>query len=112
MAHPNLDPNRTSLLTEAMDIARGRHFNTVPTTYPPSAWYHYTDVTCEYRCQGPNILLGADNTPGSARRPASGTLSGYRTRVGTVHQGQAASHRHDAIRAAHESRIQPPDAAT
>ena len=36
-AHQNLDPNRTSLLTEAMDIVRGGHFNTVPTTYPPSA---------------------------------------------------------------------------
>ena len=74
MAHPNLDPNRTSLLTEAMDIARGGHFNTVPTTYPPSAWYHYTDVTCEYRCQateyfywGLTTLLGAQGDLHPAR---------------------------------------------
>ena len=40
-----------SLLMNAMDVARGGHFETIPNTYPDSAWYHYTDKTCDYACQ-------------------------------------------------------------
>ena len=36
--------------TDAMDIARGGHFETVPASYPEEAWYHYDDVTCDYGC--------------------------------------------------------------
>ncbi len=40
-----------SELAAAMDIARGGSFGTVPTAYPPGAWFTYDDTTCDYRCQ-------------------------------------------------------------
>jgi len=56
----------TTTLTEAMDLARGGHFEDVPQQYPPSAWYHYDDRTCDYECMaveyfywGLTTLLGA-----------------------------------------------------
>ncbi len=58
-------------LTDAMDIARGGHFNSVPNNYPSSAWYHYDDRTCRYPCQATEYfywlltsLLGAQDYPG------------------------------------------------
>merc|ERR1711934_27152 len=42
--------NSNSLLTAAMDVARGGKFTTIPTSYPASAWYTYNDATCTYRC--------------------------------------------------------------
>ncbi len=60
-----------TLLTDAMDVARGGHFKSVPRRYPKDAWYTYYDDTCEYRCQaaeylywGITSLLGAQNLPG------------------------------------------------
>ena len=41
----------TSLLTEAMDIARGGKFLQIPNSYPSDAWYTYYDETCDYSCQ-------------------------------------------------------------
>jgi hypothetical protein len=68
--HPGLDPRRTSALTKAMDIARGWHFDTIPSTYPASAWYHYNDQSCTYDCMaaeyfywGLTTLLGAQENP-------------------------------------------------
>jgi hypothetical protein len=40
-----------SLVAEAMDLARGGYFASVPNNYPSEAWYRYDDVTCEYDCQ-------------------------------------------------------------
>ncbi len=37
-------------LADAMDIARGGHFESVPSEYPEGAWYHYDDTTCDYAC--------------------------------------------------------------
>ena len=45
-----------SLLTQAMDVARGGKFTTIPASYPSTAWYTYTDSTCNYDCQ--EIYLG------------------------------------------------------
>merc|ERR1719491_669696 len=42
-----------------VDIARGGHFETVPTTYPATAIYHYTDKTCEYNCMGTEFIYWA-----------------------------------------------------
>jgi len=42
--------NSNSLLTAAMDVARGGKFTTIPSSYPASAWYTYNDATCDYRC--------------------------------------------------------------
>ena len=50
-----------SELTQAMDVARGGHFETVPASYPPDAWYTYDDRTCDYSCMATEyIYLGAD----------------------------------------------------
>jgi len=46
----------TSALTEAMDVARGGQFLSVPTQYPKEAWYHYDDRTCDYECMAIEYL--------------------------------------------------------
>ncbi len=57
-------------LTNAMDLARGGHFTSIPNPYPDSAWYHYDDVTCDYGCMAieyfywaNSSLMGAQNFP-------------------------------------------------
>lgn len=37
-------------IADAMDIARGGQFFTIPDPYPQGAWYTYDDETCDYRC--------------------------------------------------------------
>lgn len=37
-------------LSNAMDIARGGNFTTIPNPYPNGAWYTYDDATCTYDC--------------------------------------------------------------
>ena len=50
-----LDPN-SSLMSDAMDIARGGQFINIPNQYPEEAWYHYDDWTCDYQCMGIEYL--------------------------------------------------------
>lgn len=42
--------NIGSSIANAMDIARGGQFQTIPNTYPSGAWYTYDDNTCDYGC--------------------------------------------------------------
>ena len=63
--------NTTSLLTEAMDIARGGNFQTIPSSYPAGAWYTYYDETSDYATQateyfywGLTSILGAQDFTG------------------------------------------------
>ena len=51
----NLNPN-SSFMSDAMDIARGGQFLTVPSSYPEEAWYHYDDWTCDYQCMAIEYL--------------------------------------------------------
>jgi len=44
-----IQPN-SSVMSDAMDIARGGQFINIPTQYPAAAWYHYDDWTCDYEC--------------------------------------------------------------
>lgn len=53
------DLGNLSDMMKQMDIARGGHFESVPTTYPSDAIYHYTDETCEYRCMGTEFFYWA-----------------------------------------------------
>jgi hypothetical protein len=56
VGHTNIYPNafsmqpNLSLMSTAMDVARGGQFMTIPNPYPASAWYHYDDWTCNYEC--------------------------------------------------------------
>jgi len=59
-----------TLLTDAMDLARGGRFQRIPNPYPADAWYHYDDATCDYRCMAVEYfywalttLLGAQADP-------------------------------------------------
>lgn len=50
-AYPNIFGEMIgSTLANAMDIARGGQFTTIPNPYPEGAWYTYDDTTCEYGC--------------------------------------------------------------
>ena len=51
----SLWPN-SSLLSDAMDIARGGQFINIPSQYPEEAWYHYDDWTCDYECMAIEYL--------------------------------------------------------
>ena len=49
-----------SELANAMDIARGGQFLTIPPSYPADAWYTYDDTTCDYAsCQTIEYLYWA-----------------------------------------------------
>ena len=55
--YPNVwGENVGTSLGNAMDIARGGQFITIPATYPASAWYHYDDFTCDYSCMATEYL--------------------------------------------------------
>ena len=45
----DIQPN-SSVMSDAMDIARGGQFINMPNQYPEEAWYHYDDWTCDYEC--------------------------------------------------------------
>lgn len=52
--------NEGSDLANAMDIARGGQFMTIPNPYPDGAWYTYDDTTCDYAsCQTIEYLYWA-----------------------------------------------------
>jgi hypothetical protein len=71
-AYPGqLGEDAGSRLTDAMDIARGGRFTSIPNPYPAGAWYTYDDQTCTYICQASEYfywsltsLLGAQGIPG------------------------------------------------
>ena len=50
-----LEPN-SSQMSDAMDIARGGQFFSIPQNYPEEAWYHYDDWTCDYECMAMEYL--------------------------------------------------------
>ena len=46
-------------LCNALDIARGGNFVTIPNSYPANAWFTYDDATCEYDCQATEYFYWA-----------------------------------------------------
>ncbi len=65
VGHVNVYPDAFSLapnssrLTDAMDVARGGQFLSVPSSYPDESWYHYDDVTCDYECMAIEYIYWA-----------------------------------------------------
>jgi len=61
VAYPNAFGQRVgSDLANAMDIARGGQFITIPNLYPANAWYSYDDQNCDYAsCQTIEYLYWA-----------------------------------------------------
>ena len=65
VGHTNIYPNafsmqpNSSLMSDAMDVARGGQFTTIPNPYPASAWYHYDDYTCDYECMAIEYMYWA-----------------------------------------------------
>jgi hypothetical protein len=65
VGHVSIYPNAfglspgSSLLSEAMDVARGGQYLSVPANYPEEAWYHYDDWTCDYDCMAIEYLYWA-----------------------------------------------------
>ena len=60
-----------SAIADAMDIARGGRFVSIPASYPAGAWYTYDDATCNYSCMVTEYtywaltsILGAQDFPG------------------------------------------------
>lgn len=58
-----------SQMANAMDIARGGQFTSIPNPYPAGAWYTYDDTTCDYNCMSTEYfywaltsILGAQET--------------------------------------------------
>jgi len=62
VGHVNIYPSAfdfspsSSLLSAAMDSARGGQYLSIPSPYPGSAWYHYDDATCDYGCMAIEYL--------------------------------------------------------
>lgn len=65
VAHTNIYPSvfslqpNSSLLSDAMDVARGGQFLSIPNPYPLSSWYHYDDFTCDYECMAIEYMYWA-----------------------------------------------------
>ncbi len=58
-------------IANAMDLARGGQYLSIPVNYPSGAWYHYKDSKCDYSCQiteyiywGLTTYLGAQDYDG------------------------------------------------
>ncbi len=59
-AYPTIfGENAGTSLTNAMDVARGGNFTTIPSPYPASSWYTYDDATCTYDCQATEYFYWA-----------------------------------------------------
>lgn len=48
-----------SSMADAMDIARGGQFMSIPNPYPTDAWYTYDDSTCDYACMATEYFYWA-----------------------------------------------------
>lgn len=59
-AYPEIfGENQGTSLANAMDIARGGQFTSIPNPYPAGAWYTYDDATCEYDCMAAEYIYWA-----------------------------------------------------
>ena len=61
-------------LTNAMDIARGGRFQSVPSPYPGGAWYTYDDQTCDYGCMATEYIYWAMTSVLGAQEDRAGEI--------------------------------------
>ena len=61
-------------LTNAMDIARGGRFQSVPSPYPGGAWYTYDDHTCDYGCMATEYIYWAMTSVLGAQENRAGEI--------------------------------------
>ena len=61
-------------LTNAMDIARGGRFQSVPSPYPGGAWYTYDDQTCDYGCMATEYIYWAMTSVSGAQENRAGEI--------------------------------------
>ena len=61
-------------LTNAMDIARGGHFQSIPSPYPGGAWYTYDDQTCDYGCMATEYIYWAMTSVLGAQENRAGEI--------------------------------------
>jgi len=73
-----------SSIALAMDAARGGHYETIPSSYPPSAWYSYYDDTADYGTQiteyvfwATTTYLGGQDWPGRIHDDYTGEWKPY-----------------------------------
>ncbi|WP_299730022.1 hypothetical protein [uncultured Endozoicomonas sp.] len=64
-----------TLLTNAMDQARGGQFLTIPPHYPENAWYTYDDDTCDYSCMATEYFYWAITSLLGAQENRKGEVS-------------------------------------
>ena len=59
-AYPSIfGEKKGTVLTNAMDKARGGQFTKIPDPYPANAWYSYDDHTCDYSCMATEYIYWA-----------------------------------------------------
>jgi len=59
-AYPTIfGENAGTSLANAMDLARGGNFTSIPSPYPSNSWYTYDDSTCDYSCQSTEYIYWA-----------------------------------------------------
>lgn len=46
-------------LANALDLARGGRFTSIPNSYPEEAWFTYDDETCDYECMATEYIYWA-----------------------------------------------------
>ena len=72
-----------SEIADAMDVARGGYFETIPNAYPAGAWYSYDDATCDYVCMITEYTYWAHTSLLGAQEGRSREI-GNEWRLGTV----------------------------
>lgn len=75
-AYPSIfRESKGTQLSNAMDIARGGQFTSIPDDYPSSAWYSYDDKTCEYDCQSAEYFYWAMTSILGAQKNRGGDIN-------------------------------------
>ena len=81
-----------SSIANAMDIARGGYFESIPAAYPANAWYTYYDQTSDYATQVTEYVYWATTTYMGGQNWSGRVHSNFTTN-GNHHAGRTQHHR-------------------